>query len=144
MPASQDGSCSFWQDIKAYLSSEKFGQLLSVIDEISWQLEQGSAPSPLHLYMDALSQKKRSDKVLSARKLLAAAVRKRGNQEASPILSPELFPSFEGRAIYTTIASIPKAPPGTSCNVEVHFVGPGLEATLVATQRLEAGEGLLL
>jgi len=58
MPASQDGSCSFWQDIKAYLSSEKFGQLLSVIDEISWQLEQGSAPSPLHLYMDALSQKK--------------------------------------------------------------------------------------
>jgi hypothetical protein len=143
------------------LTLHSFERLLAFVHDKSFQLGDGVVPSPLALYCNSLT----SDSVGEAEREDAMGVlvsvmeflrsdkppnSPEGEAESEGLtvtavadMASKHFPAFSGRVLYPTILTLPKARHGWQANCEVLFVGPGLEATLVATRDLEPGEGLM-
>jgi hypothetical protein len=127
--------------------------LLAKTEAESWHLAPGVVPSPTALYCEALAGLDEKSEEVSAEAMgvLVGVMthlkdeaeggegdegEEEGGFSAEHVagLASDLLPTFEGRVLYPTISTIPKARYGWPPNCEVLFVGPGLEATLVATQ----------
>jgi hypothetical protein len=151
------------EDLRAAFTLEQFTQLLAKTEADSWHLAPGVVPAPTALYCEALAGLGEESEEVSGEAMgVLVGVLKHlkeagedGEEEGDEgeeggysveevaAMASDLLPTFEGRVLYPTISTIPRARYGWPPNCEVLFVGPGLEATLVATQDIASGEGLM-